>query len=72
MANLEYIKKNESFICENRFIIIEILKEANEILPQKLPFQKMVMKNIIIPLIDKILQLVCVGNLDNYLKDLKK
>jgi hypothetical protein len=70
--NLEYIRKNENFICENRKTIIEIIKEINEILPQKLPLQRIIMRIIIIPMIDKILQIVCVGNLDDYLRNIKK
>ncbi len=53
------LKEKQGFICVNKETIIAILYEANEIIPAKLPFQKIVMKNIIIPLIRKLLDIVC-------------
>jgi hypothetical protein len=65
--SIQKLKSNQSFVCENKQTIIEILYAANEIIPQKLPFQKIIIKNIIIPAIDKLLQIVCYDKLDKLL-----
>lgn len=53
------LKEKQGFICTNKDTIINILKEANELIPQKLPLQKIIMRTIVIPLIQKLLDIVC-------------
>jgi hypothetical protein len=58
------LRQKQGFICTNKDSIITILYAANEIAPQKLPLQKTIMKSIIIPMIKKILDLVCDDKID--------